>query len=67
MAIHFEDLSVASPGIAQEAAGRLEKVEHSADYMSYLTGTKGLMFCSGRQLTASIRQTPVYKEGLRRQ
>jgi hypothetical protein len=28
MAIHFEDLPVASPGIAQEAAGRLEKVVH---------------------------------------
>jgi hypothetical protein len=26
MAIHLEDLPVASPGIAQEAAGRLEKV-----------------------------------------
>jgi hypothetical protein len=28
MAIHLEDLPVASPVIAQEAAGRLEKVVH---------------------------------------
>jgi hypothetical protein len=29
MAIHFEDLFVASPVIAQEAAGRLKKVVYS--------------------------------------
>jgi hypothetical protein len=64
MAIHFEDLFVASPVIAQEAAVRLEKVVHSGNYSSYLTGTKGIQFFTGRQLSASLFQLPVYKKGL---
>jgi hypothetical protein len=64
MAIHFEGLFVASPVIAQGAAGRLEKVVHSANYSSYLTGKKGIQFFTGRQLSAPLFQLPVYKKGL---
>jgi hypothetical protein len=42
MAIPFEDLTAASPVIAQEAAVRLEKVVRSTNNSSYLTGTKRL-------------------------
>jgi hypothetical protein len=51
MAIHLEDLPVASPVIAQEAAGRLEKVVHPKNagaglhhFKSSLTGRKKEMF-----------------------
>jgi hypothetical protein len=51
MAIHFEDLPVASPVIAQEAAGRLEKVVRPKNasagmhhFKSSLTGRKRKMF-----------------------
>jgi hypothetical protein len=64
MAIHFEDLFVASPVIAQEAAGRLEKVVYTENCGSYLTGRKGILFFTGRQLSASLFQLSVYKKGL---
>jgi hypothetical protein len=61
MAIHFEGLFVASPVIAQGAAGKLEKVVHSENYSSYLTGRKGIQFFTGRQLSAPHSNCPFTK------